>query len=339
MARAIIALVALFLVAPPPARAQELPVDVTLAEMVNLPQESPRLTLTANGPVRSLRVVVREGGRSVFSRGVGNLRAEAFRTVGWRAPPGVHEYVIEVSGRTQEGSQRVSFERTVSVMRPIEISIRKQEVDLGTRRLQFMINNPGGRAELTIFDPSRARIHEGTTDLHGAPAGTRLEVRWPEMRRPIARMELRVYDVSDSYTDYEIVPFSVDIPHRDVVFETARWEIRPEERPKLDEAHARIIAAIREHASDLQARLYILGHTDTVGSASDNMLLSQRRANAIARYFRDRGGITLPIVVRGFGETIPSVRTADNVDEARNRRAQYILAAQPPVAGSWAPVQ
>jgi outer membrane protein OmpA-like peptidoglycan-associated protein len=186
-----------------------------------------------------------------------------------------------------------------------------------------------------VYNAAGRAIHEGTTDLRGQPAGSRLVVSWPQLSDPVQRMELRVYDVSDSWSDFELVPFTVEIPHEDVVFETAKWDIRASEQPKLDAAYTAILDAIREHGSDIKARLYILGHTDTVGSTGDNMLLSRRRAEAIARYFLERGGISLPILAQGFGESRLAVPTADNVDEARNRRAQYILAAQAPVQTEW----
>jgi outer membrane protein OmpA-like peptidoglycan-associated protein len=119
------------------------------------------------------------------------------------------------------------------------------------------------------------------------------------------------------------------------VFETARAEIRASEQPKLEAAYDAILEAIREHGDDLKARLYILGHTDTVGSPADNMRLSGQRAAAIARWFMARGGIALPILSHGFGETRLLVPTADATDEARNRRAQYILAAQAPASVDW----
>ena len=43
-------------------------------------------------------------------------------------------------------------------------------------------------------------------------------------------------------------------------------------------------------------------------------------------------------MAQGFGESRLAVPTADNVDEARNRRAQYILAAQTPVQTDWVTV-
>ena len=39
-------------------------------------------------------------------------------------------------------------------------------------------------------------------------------------------------------------------------------------------------------------------------------------------------------VHEGFGEERPKVKTADETDEARNRRPDYVLAAEEPEAGS-----
>jgi outer membrane protein OmpA-like peptidoglycan-associated protein len=322
---------------PTLASAQEpyLPIEINVLQMVNLPQQSPRLTITAQDAVRNLRVVVREGGRSVASRSIGQLGSGGSRVFNWRAQPGVHEYVIEVTGRTSTGQARVSSEMVVTVMRPLEIFLRKDQVDLETRRIHFSINNPAGRVELTIYNAAGRTLHEADIDLSGHAPGSRLEVSWPALAEPIGRMTLRVFDVSESWAGVELTPFAVEIPHAEVVFETAKWVIRKSERPKLDEAYERILHAIREHGADLKARLYILGHTDTVGSNEDNMVLSRNRANSIARYFKERGGITLPILACGFGETRLAVTTADNVDEPRNRRAQYILAASTPVHGNW----
>ena len=75
--------------------------------------------------------------------------------------------------------------------------------------------------------------------------------------------------------------------------------------------------------------LYIAGHTDTVGNNGSNLKLSQDRARSIAAWFRKRG-VRLPISFEGFGETSLAVRTADNVDEVRNRRVDYVLSDGPP---------
>jgi len=75
--------------------------------------------------------------------------------------------------------------------------------------------------------------------------------------------------------------------------------------------------------------LYILAHTDTVGTAEYNLRLSTRRAQAIARWFR-QNGLRIPMAYDGVGESMPKVKTADEVDEPRNRRVDYMLGVEPP---------
>jgi len=316
----------------------ELPVDVQILEMVNLPQDSPRVALSSSERVDGVNVIVQQAGKRVAARSFGALSPGMQRVLTWRAQPGVHNYIVRVTGRTARGSASVAVESVVTVMRPLAVQLRREQVDLEERVVHFTINNPGGRATLTIHNGAGRVIHEATADHRGRPPGSRLELRWPDLGEPIGRMELRVYDASESWSDFELLPFSVEIPHEDVVFETARAEIRASETPKLEAAHEAILEAIREHGADLKARLYILGHTDTVGSPTDNQQLSQRRAAAIARWFMDRGGIALPILAQGFGETRLLVPTADDTEEPRNRRAQYILAAQAPAMTNWSTV-
>lgn len=316
----------------------ELPVDVQAPNMVNLPRESPRLTLRLLERVTGLHVEVLEGGRRVAGRGFGTLGAGGSRTLTWRAQPGVHSYVVRVSGRSARGSATVAVDIDVTVMRPLEIALDRRQVDLEERTLAFRMNNPAGGAVLTIRSASGRVLHEATTELAGQPAGAKLELSWPVLEEPIARMELRIYDASQSWSAFELLPFTVEIPHEDVVFETASAVVRESESDKLVEAHAAILEAIAEHGSDLKARLYVLGHTDTVGTPVDNLTLSRKRAIAIARWFAERGGISLPILAQGFGESRPLVKTADSVDEPKNRRAQYILATQAPAATEWSTV-
>lgn len=318
--------------------ATELPIDVQVLEMVNLPKESPRITLRASERVDTLRVAVLEGGRRVAGRNIAALGPGGSQAITWRAQPGVHEYTVQVSGRGAQGAATVSVDTVVTVMRPLEVQLARQQVDLEERVLFFVLNNPAGRASLTLHGAGGKVLHEATTDHSGRPAGTRLELRWPATDEPISRMELRVHDASDSWSDFELLPFSVEIPHEDVVFETAAHAIRDSETPKLEAAYDAILEAIEQHGRDLKARLYVLGHTDSVGSPADNQALSQRRATAIARWFADRGGISLPILAQGFGESHLQVKTPDDTDEAKNRRAQYILAAQAPVATDWTTV-
>jgi len=87
----------------------------------------------------------------------------------------------------------------------------------------------------------------------------------------------------------------------------------------------------------MKLKLYVAGHTDTVGASAKNRKLSLARAHAIGAYFKQHG-VTMPIVVAGYGEDVPKAKTADGVDNATNRRADYVLgpaAGAPPFKGPY----
>jgi outer membrane protein OmpA-like peptidoglycan-associated protein len=108
--------------------------------------------------------------------------------------------------------------------------------------------------------------------------------------------------------------------------------IEETEKPKLDKAFATIMEKVEQYGEIVEIKLFIGGYTDTVDSRSYNQGLSERRARAIAGYFRERG-FRMPIRYQGFGEDALALETNDEVDEIKNRRAVYLLAAWPPTRG------
>lgn len=82
---------------------------------------------------------------------------------------------------------------------------------------------------------------------------------------------------------------------------------------------------------DQAARLYregnliimvVTGGTDAVGSAEQNLLLSQRRANAVARGLLARGLPAERTQILAKGETNPAVPARRGVPEPQNRRVE-----------------
>lgn len=72
-------------------------------------------------------------------------------------------------------------------------------------------------------------------------------------------------------------------------------------------------------------RFRIVGHTDTVGSAEENMALSQRRAESVANYLVSQYGIPpARLEAQGMGQAELAVPTPPQTPEARNRRVQVI---------------
>ena len=150
----------------------------------------------------------------------------------------------------------------------------------------------------------------------------------------VLKITLLCYDTRGFSSGLELFPWQLEVEHEDVRFATAEWSITADEEPKLARAYDDIATAIRRYGKLIDVKLFITGHTDTVGDRRDNAILSERRARAIAAYFRDRG-VRVPIYYAGLGETALLVPTADDTEEARNRRARYIVTVNEPAGATW----
>jgi outer membrane protein OmpA-like peptidoglycan-associated protein len=64
----------------------------------------------------------------------------------------------------------------------------------------------------------------------------------------------------------------------------------------------------------------VQGHTDNVGKPELNLLLSQRRAEAVCRYLIARGVAPEQLTPMGYGSTQPVADNADPAQRPRNRR-------------------
>jgi len=72
-------------------------------------------------------------------------------------------------------------------------------------------------------------------------------------------------------------------------------------------------------------RFRIEGHTDTTGSRSLNLSLSQQRAASVASYLQSRFGVAAArLEAVGRGQDALKVQTPDQTPEPRNRRVQVI---------------
>ena len=99
----------------------------------------------------------------------------------------------------------------------------------------------------------------------------------------------------------------------DLFFEQGKAGLLPGTRAALDK-----IAAVLSARPGL--RLEVQGHTDNVGSAELNRLLSQQRAESVCLYLRAHGVSTAQLQPMGYGGTQPVADNADNAQRPRNRR-------------------
>ncbi len=103
-----------------------------------------------------------------------------------------------------------------------------------------------------------------------------------------------------------------------VLFETSSAVIAPEFEPLLNQGLA--LLTIRP-----AAKFVFVGHTDSRGSDDFNLRLSQRRAEALVRWYIDRGIDSSRLIALGLGETEPIA--SDDTPEGRqmNRRIEVTI--------------
>lgn len=98
-------------------------------------------------------------------------------------------------------------------------------------------------------------------------------------------------------------------------FESGKWELLPS-------SDAEITALSEFLQRNPQIRIEIQGHTDNVGSDTDNLALSQRRAEAVKQALVATGIQPERLNARGYGENVP-VETNDTEEgRASNRRTE-----------------
>jgi outer membrane protein OmpA-like peptidoglycan-associated protein len=95
-------------------------------------------------------------------------------------------------------------------------------------------------------------------------------------------------------------------------------DMTPESTPVLDEIRVEI-------AKRPGAEVQVTGHTDTVGSESDNDALSRKRAEEILNLLASKGFNREIMTAVGRGERELREPTADNVSSAANRRVEVIV--------------
>lgn len=300
--------------------------------------EQPAITITFDENYFRAAITVTGGG---FEQtwNIKPVKAGVDHHYTWKAPaPGEMEYDVKVHMVTNGGDHIDEEDLAyVSSSPPLKASIPAESVDLEARSFDLVTNHPPDMVKLTVIDTGLNELGKSTFTVKDAQPGKPVRVTWEQDGdRPVFRVVAKVYDSYGYWSEVEIVPWSLSIPHEDVNFLTGKHDILAEEAPKVDKAWDEVVKAIEKYGEWVQCSLYIAGYTDTVGDAGSNQALSERRALALAHYFESKGA-KFPIYYQGFGESVQAVKTPDSTDEAANRRALYLITGGSPPTGKDTP--
>lgn len=318
-----------------PARAAN-DIEVEVTSKALLGRSRPALVLIANKEVVSARATLTSDQGKQVTLTSKRIPAGTQRSLEFDAPVGTSRWSGSLQVRLIDGTTgEMPLAFDVEVGRGLVITVPEERLDLAASKLELQLSGAADHCEYRVDFDGKPQRH-GFERFDGEPAGTWLTVSWPAHGPGdvVLRIQLQCQDRSKFFSGVELFPWKLAIPHEEVIFETGKWDVLESEVAKLKPALERIQEAVRRYGKVVPIKLYVMGHTDTVGDAASNRELARHRARAIGAWFR-KAGLAVPVFAAGFGEDHPAVPTADDTDEQRNRRADYVLSNQPPAKAGW----
>jgi outer membrane protein OmpA-like peptidoglycan-associated protein len=100
-------------------------------------------------------------------------------------------------------------------------------------------------------------------------------------------------------------------------FETGKSAIKPESQKTIDQ-----IAEMLQ--SNPSLKISIEGHTDNIGTAQSNQILSENRAKAVMNGLISKGIDKVRLSSKGLGQTKPLTNNDTEESRAKNRRVEIV---------------
>ncbi len=335
LAPSLLAILALMTLSALPSGASAQGVEVELAAKVLAGgKEQPSLTLVALEDVERARVeLVAEGGKRLTLR-AGPMAEGERRRFALQLAVGVERrYTGTLFTRVAGEDYQTALDFKAEIVRPALLKLDPSKVELAAQRAQLTSTRPARKLEVEVMDDRGREMARNVTELEDLPPGSPLPVSWssPGEGRPM-KITVRVHDPDGFYSGIELYPWRLEIPHEEVHFASGSAAVPSSEEQKLTDSLARIEQALEQFGRFAALKLFVVGHTDTVGKSEANRALSQLRARAICQHFKKRG-LDVPLYYAGFGEELLAVETPDETPAEANRRAEYIVAIEPPTLG------
>lgn len=351
-------------------RAHADPLRISVTSQVNVPAK-PSLTVIADEALSGLSIALEPDSDEPGTSGEKGLFKVAKKAVAagdkvvvplGTGRPGVTHWrgiiTCHAGGKLWKREAMLDTDVRKGLSIKFDGNIDSQHLSLEKRFVEVQFSSPAQRGTLEVYTDDGTLLSRSEVSFNGAAPDTWLHFSWdnkaqstPAADAVVLRLAIKIYDASGNWSAIDLYPWKVSVPHEDIRFESGSSEIPEPERAKLDESLRKINAVLNRVEQTLlrfaekgiltgsppRPTLFVAGHTDTIGGDAENLTLSRDRARSIAHYFRQHG-FRSPVSFIGCGKRQLRIKTADRVDEPRNRRADYTLSLQPPLvpAGlSW----
>ncbi len=154
-------------------------------------------------------------------------------------------------------------------------------------------------------------------------------------KNDVYRIKYRNFNDSLSYKDMEVpadkglYEFSVQIqiePPKvyvleDVLFDFGKANLRKESYKTLNN-----LVEVLNIKKDMI--IEIAGHTDNIGNSKENLILSQKRAEAVKNYLIQKGISSNRLIAKGYGDTQPVADNNSAEGQQKNRRTEIRIISE-----------
>ncbi len=281
--------------------------------------EPAMLVLQAQADLRKVKAqITRRADKKRHLFEAKNLQAGDEKTFTWEQKQLQATYDLRIDIDMPDGEKHsIEGDFEVILLRTLDAHVDFSATDLQDGYLTLTSERKIQRVLLEVYDGARRPI---AAQEQALTPTKRVRLEWDNADHTAVYVRIEAYENDDTWAEVQL--FAIDVPHEDVVFDSGEAVIRPDQVGKLQHTLDFIEETLATY-DEVSLALYVAGYTDTVGSSADNLALSERRARAIATWFRQH--LRIPIAYQGFGEEVLANPTPDNTDDARNRRAVYLL--------------
>ncbi|GAB2776630.1 hypothetical protein GCM10027275_19780 [Rhabdobacter roseus] len=127
-----------------------------------------------------------------------------------------------------------------------------------------------------------------------------------------ARLEKQVDSVYSELKVHDVIQLDK------IYFDQSSYYLRPESREELE----KVYRTLRDHP---RLKVEVAGHTDNVGDARLNLLLSENRARVIYYDLLRKNIAPDRLRFRGYGHTKPRAPNDSEENKAKNRRVELVI--------------
>ncbi|MBP6251591.1 MAG: DUF4398 and OmpA-like domain-containing protein [Rubrivivax sp.] len=230
------------------------------------------------------------------------------------------EPVDEVNSAAYIANQQARTAMAIGQAKSNEVAIAGAEVERERARADML----AGQAQRAQVSAEAARAQ--STAAQAQSAAARQQTAAAEQRASGAEAEAAAARLQAEQLQQQLAALQATQTERgmlvtlgDVLFEFNRAEVKPGAQASLH----KLADFLRENPS---RRILIEGHTDSIGSAEANYLLSRRRADAVDTALVGMGLAAQRATTVGYGEEFPVADNGTETNRALNRRVEVYIA-------------